>query len=203
MILYILANINMQYSMFHLKALQSSTLWFSTCKRHMRHIVLGAIWAPLPPQLNTSAIAGWRREGDQQENFALSFNHSHSADRHAPMYKCQYLMLLLVYDFAFYAFYMLMLFVCVFQVVVVLQQVFALIQTVLSKWLNDSQVVEVSFQHMRPHTVRTLLMSEIGQLKRMLHFSETDIMFFLRRCVPSLRSLWRLCSMTLLPWCLS
>lgn len=32
---------------------------------------------------------------------------------------------------------------CVFQVVVVLQQVFALIQTVLSKWLNDSQVVEV------------------------------------------------------------
>lgn len=30
------------------------------------------------------------------------------------------------------------------QVVVVLQQVFALIQTVLSKWLNDSQVVEVS-----------------------------------------------------------
>lgn len=33
---------------------------------------------------------------------------------------------------------------CVFQVVVVLQQVFALIQTVLSKWLNDSQVVEVS-----------------------------------------------------------
>lgn len=31
-----------------------------------------------------------------------------------------------------------------FQVVVVLQQVFALIQTVLSKWLNDSQVVEVS-----------------------------------------------------------
>lgn len=34
--------------------------------------------------------------------------------------------------------------VCVFQVVVVLQQVFALIQTVLSKWLNDSQVVEVS-----------------------------------------------------------
>lgn len=35
----------------------------------------------------------------------------------------------------------------VFQVVVVLQQVFALIQTVLSKWLNDSQVVEVSRQH--------------------------------------------------------
>lgn len=33
---------------------------------------------------------------------------------------------------------------CAFQVVVVLQQVFALIQTVLSKWLNDSQVVEVS-----------------------------------------------------------
>lgn len=33
---------------------------------------------------------------------------------------------------------------CGFQVVVVLQQVFALIQTVLSKWLNDSQVVEVS-----------------------------------------------------------
>lgn len=32
----------------------------------------------------------------------------------------------------------------VLQVVVVLQQVFALIQTVLSKWLNDSQVVEVS-----------------------------------------------------------
>lgn len=31
----------------------------------------------------------------------------------------------------------------------VLQQVFALIQTVLSKWLNDSQVVEVS--HVRPH----------------------------------------------------
>lgn len=33
---------------------------------------------------------------------------------------------------------------CVPEVVVVLQQVFALIQTVLSKWLNDSQVVEVS-----------------------------------------------------------
>lgn len=31
-----------------------------------------------------------------------------------------------------------------FQVVVVLQQVFALIQNLLSKWLNDSQVVEVS-----------------------------------------------------------
>lgn len=29
----------------------------------------------------------------------------------------------------------------------VLQQVFALIQTVLSKWLNDSQVVEVSHNH--------------------------------------------------------
>lgn len=35
---------------------------------------------------------------------------------------------------------------CVFQVVVVLQQVFALIQKVLSKWLNDSQVVEVRCQ---------------------------------------------------------
>ena len=32
---------------------------------------------------------------------------------------------------------------CDLQVVVVLQQVFALIQTVLSQWLNDSQVVEV------------------------------------------------------------
>lgn len=30
------------------------------------------------------------------------------------------------------------------QVVVVLQQVFQLIQKVLSKWLNDAQVVEVS-----------------------------------------------------------
>ncbi len=38
--------------------------------------------------------------------------------------------------------------------VVVLQQVFALIQTVLSKWLNDSQVVEVSHQHVHPHTVK-------------------------------------------------
>lgn len=37
--------------------------------------------------------------------------------------------------------------VCGFQVVVVLQQVFALIQNLLSKWLNDSQVVEVSHQH--------------------------------------------------------
>lgn len=36
---------------------------------------------------------------------------------------------------------------CLFQVVVVLQQVFALIQTVLSKWLNDSQVVEVRWRH--------------------------------------------------------
>lgn len=36
---------------------------------------------------------------------------------------------------------------CGFQVVVVLQQVFALIQNLLSKWLNDSQVVEVSHQH--------------------------------------------------------
>lgn len=34
-----------------------------------------------------------------------------------------------------------------FQVVVVLQQVFALIQNLLSKWLNDSQVVEVSHQY--------------------------------------------------------
>lgn len=41
--------------------------------------------------------------------------------------------------------------ICVFQVVVVLQQVFALIQTVLSKWLNDSQVVEVS--HMSQHVL--------------------------------------------------
>ncbi len=40
--------------------------------------------------------------------------------------------------------------ICLFQVVVVLQQVFALIQTVLSKWLNDSQVVEVSHRHVRP-----------------------------------------------------
>lgn len=30
-----------------------------------------------------------------------------------------------------------------FQVVVVLQQVFTLIQTILSKWLDDSEVVEV------------------------------------------------------------
>lgn len=34
-------------------------------------------------------------------------------------------------------------FLCL-QVVVVLQQVFQLIQKVLSKWLNDAQVVEVS-----------------------------------------------------------
>lgn len=47
--------------------------------------------------------------------------------------------------------------ISVFQVVVVLQQVFALIQTVLSKWLNDSQVVEVSHRHVRPRTVRPLL----------------------------------------------
>lgn len=40
-------------------------------------------------------------------------------------------------------FFFKMKWLCVFQVVVVLQQVFALIQTVLSKWLNDSQVVEV------------------------------------------------------------
>lgn len=38
---------------------------------------------------------------------------------------------------------------CGLQVVVVLQQVFALIQAVLSKWLNDSQVVEVSLPGVR------------------------------------------------------
>lgn len=48
----------------------------------------------------------------------------------------------------------------VFQVVVVLQQVFALIQTVLSKWLNDSQVVEVSCQHSWQHTVIALLFTK-------------------------------------------
>lgn len=34
------------------------------------------------------------------------------------------------------------------QVVVVLQQVFQLIQKVLSKWLNDAQVVEVTRLHL-------------------------------------------------------
>lgn len=58
--------------------------------------------------------------------------------------------------------FIFLLFVCVFQVVVVLQQVFALIQTVLSKWLNDSQVVEVSHRHVQLHTVRPLLLSEVG-----------------------------------------
>lgn len=33
---------------------------------------------------------------------------------------------------------------CSLQVVVVLQQVFQLIQKVLSKWMNDAQVVEVT-----------------------------------------------------------
>lgn len=37
-----------------------------------------------------------------------------------------------------------------FQVVVVLQQVFALIQNLLSKWLNDSQVVEASHRRGQP-----------------------------------------------------
>lgn len=36
------------------------------------------------------------------------------------------------------------IFILCLQVVVVLQQVFQLIQKVLSKWLNDAQVVEVS-----------------------------------------------------------
>lgn len=75
------------------------------------------------------------------------------------MCKCYCLMLLLVHYCAFYSFSSsVMKFVCVLQVVVVLQQVFALIQTVLSKWLNDSQVVEVSRKHVRPHTVRLLLL---------------------------------------------
>lgn len=46
------------------------------------------------------------------------------------------------------------------QVVVVLQQVFALIQTVLGKWLNDSQVVEV--RHLRrPSPAPTLDFGDI------------------------------------------
>ncbi|KAI3368319.1 hypothetical protein L3Q82_008027 [Scortum barcoo] len=65
-------------------------------------------------------------------------------------------------------------------VVVVLQQVFALIQTVLSKWLNDSQVVEVSHRYVRPHeavcaifekSVKTLLHDfapMVSQLSEML-----------------------------------
>lgn len=51
-------------------------------------------------------------------------------------------------------------FLCL-QVIVVLQQVFQLIQKVLSKWLNDAQVVEVSPD---PYSLpRWFLCSEVEQ----------------------------------------
>ena len=103
--------------------------------------------------------------------------------------------------------FLLKRFTLCFQVVVVLQQVFALIQTVLGKWLNDSQVVEVSLRHVHPRTVRTLFVfcssKEISPHNKIWHFSKADLMLSLRRCVPFLRSQWRLFSTTLLPWCLS
>lgn len=68
---------------------------------------------------------------------------------------------------------------CAFQVVVVLQQVFALIQTVLSKWLNDSQVVEVSRLRPFAHAQRVR--------RRWRHVATS--------CPPSggVRHLWKVC----------
>lgn len=71
-----------------------------------------------------------------------------------------------------------------FQVVVVLQQVFALIQTVLSKWLNDSQVVEVSRKTCVTTQCKVYAFVDIGPLIINLY----DGMSFPRRSVPSLRS---------------
>lgn len=108
-------------------------------------------------------------------------------------------MLLLVHAYLFFS--LQMIWMCDLQVVVVLQQVFALIQTVLSKWLNDSQVVEVSLWHAFPHAVRPLFSHK--SLPIIVHVSVTSLVLSLRLCVPSLRSRWRLCSMTSLLWCLS
>lgn len=115
--------------------------------------------------------AGSRGEG-QQEIFALSLNHSHIIDIH-PCASTEY-KVTTVYSIIF----LLLKLICVLQVVVVLQQVFALIQTVLSKWLNDSQVVEVSDVWL--HTFRPLLFMKSVHIIRY-----DDISVQLISCCPS------------------